>query len=100
MDALTRIYGKEVKNKNNVRFMKIERMLSDFKLGKSRFRVRDVVNSGNIIGEAINQFLNNNSDEIIREMKPAAAKAISQHFKAFLNSAFLQIPLKIWLPDA
>lgn len=47
----------------------------------------------------MNQFLNQNADVIIEEMKPAAAQAISRHFKNFLNSAFLQIPLKVWLKD-
>lgn len=48
----------------------------------------------------MNQFLNQNAPEIINEMKPAAAQAISKHFKNFLNAAFLQIPLKVWLKDA
>lgn len=53
-----------------------------------------------ILGEAINQFLNNNSEEIIKEMKPAASVSIARHFKSFLNSAFLKVPLKIWLLGA
>lgn len=52
------------------------------------------------VGEAMNQFLNNNSEEIIKEMKPAATTAIAKHFKGFLNSAFLKIPLQIWLLGA
>lgn len=52
------------------------------------------------LGEAMNRFLNNNANEIIEEMKPAAATAIARHFKAFLNNAFLKIPLNVWLPDA
>lgn len=47
----------------------------------------------------MNQFLNENAIEIVEEMKPAAAQAISKHFKNFLNGAFLQIPLKVWLKD-
>lgn len=52
------------------------------------------------LGEAINQFMNQNADEIIAEMKPAASLSIARHFKSFLNSAFLKVPMKIWLPDA
>lgn len=99
-DVISKIFGKEVQNKEGTRFMKIEKINVDFKLGKSRFRVRDVINHGNIIGEAMNQFLNNNADEIIKEMKPAAIQSIARHFKAFLNGAFLRVPLKVWLPDA
>jgi len=51
-------------------------------------------------GEAMNIFLNENSAEIIEEMKPAASQAIGKHFKNFLNNAFLQIPLKVWLKDS
>lgn len=48
----------------------------------------------------MNQFLNNNSQEIISEMKPAASSAIAKHFKNLLNKAFSKLPLKTWLPDA
>ncbi|CAH1369259.1 hypothetical protein MTP99_010726 [Tenebrio molitor] len=100
VDAAARIFGKEFQDKDNTRYMKIEKLLIDFRLQKSRFRVRDNINHGNIIGEAMNQFLNNNANEIIAEMKPAANAAIAKHFKAFLNGAFLKLPLKVWLPDA
>lgn len=48
----------------------------------------------------MNQFLNNNADEIITEMKPAASHSIARHFKDVLNGAFMKVPLKVWLPDA
>lgn len=47
----------------------------------------------------MNQFLNQNAAEIIEEMKPAAAAALAKHFKAFLNGAFLQVPVPVWLKD-
>lgn len=52
------------------------------------------------LGEAMNHFLNENANEIIDEMKPAASASIAKHFKSFLNQAFLQIPLRLWLRDA
>ncbi|GLV39173.1 uncharacterized protein CBL_06224 [Carabus blaptoides fortunei] len=99
VDAVAQIIGKEV-TREDVRYMRIEKLAADFKLKTSRFKVRDVINTGNVIGEAMNRFLNNNANEIIEEMKPAAATAIARHFKAFLNNAFLKIPLNVWLPDA
>ncbi|KAK9888502.1 hypothetical protein WA026_000752 [Henosepilachna vigintioctopunctata] len=100
VEAVAKLYGKEVTNKEGVRFMKIDKLAVDFRFKKSRFKIKDVINHGNIIGEAINQFINNNSEEIIKEMKPAAVIAISNHFKSFLNAVILQYPLKLWLPDA
>ncbi|KAK9503716.1 hypothetical protein O3M35_010218 [Rhynocoris fuscipes] len=96
--GLGRITGKEV-IKSGVSFMKTERLSVDFKLNKARFQIKDHLNRNSIIGEAMNQFLNQNSHELIDEMKPAAAAAISKHFKAFLNAAFLQVPIPVWLKD-
>ncbi|XP_044744017.1 circadian clock-controlled protein daywake-like [Chrysoperla carnea] len=100
VSAKVELFGKIVKNKENVRFMKIDNLLVDFKLQKSKFKIRDQVNHANVIGQAMNQFLNQNANEIIQEMKPAASASISRYFKAFLNSAFLKIPLEVWLHGA
>ncbi|XP_025203960.1 circadian clock-controlled protein-like [Melanaphis sacchari] len=97
--ALAKLYGVEV-NKEGVKFMKTERLGIGFKLEKSDFKIKDSINMQNVIGEAMNVFLNENSAEIIEEMKPAASQAIGKHFKNFLNNAFLQIPLKVWLKDS
>lgn len=45
------LFGKIVKNKENVRFMKIDNLLVDFKLQKSKFKIRDQVNHANVIGK-------------------------------------------------
>ncbi|XP_053601779.1 uncharacterized protein LOC128670269 [Plodia interpunctella] len=94
--AIAKIFGKEFE-KDNIKYMTADRLLVDFKLRNSRFRVRDTINYGSVIGEAMNQFLNNNAAEIIEEMRPAAAVSISKHFKAFLNAAFERVPMDLWL---
>ncbi|XP_068629035.1 protein takeout-like [Battus philenor] len=94
--AIAKIYGKEVE-REGVKYMSIQRLLVDFKLKNSRFKVRDTVNHGSVIGEAMNQFLNNNAPEIIEEMRPAASVAIAKHFQTFLNAAFTKIPINHWL---
>ena len=48
----------------------------------------------------MNQFLNQNADEIIKEMKPAASQTIARYCREFLNAAFLKIPIEVWLRDA
>lgn len=60
----------------------------------------NLINIHFLLGQAMNQFLNQNANEIIQEMKPAASASISRYFKAFLNSAFLKIPLEVWLHGA
>lgn len=63
-DGAAKFYGKEIYNSKRVKFMQIDRMYVDFKLSKSRFRVRDVINNGNIIGESLNIILDSEIREI------------------------------------
>ncbi|KAG8238450.1 hypothetical protein J437_LFUL002907 [Ladona fulva] len=99
--AIAQIYGKEEAEAFGRKgpFMRTDKLLVDFALGKARFRVRDLINGDSVLGAAMNQFLNENSMEIINEMKPAAAASIAKHFKKILNDAFLRIPMKVWLRD-
>uniref|UniRef100_A0A2A4K9W6 Uncharacterized protein n=1 Tax=Heliothis virescens TaxID=7102 RepID=A0A2A4K9W6_HELVI len=94
--AIAKIFGKET-TRENVKYMLADRLLVDFKLRTSRFKVKDTVNHGSVIGEAMNQFLNNNAAEIIEEMRPAASASIAKHFQAFVNAAFSKIPIDVWL---
>lgn len=45
-----KIFGKEIE-KENVKYMTADRMVVDFKLKSSRFKVRDTVNHGSVIGK-------------------------------------------------
>lgn len=49
------------------------------------------------LGEAINQFLNTNANELVQEMRPAASQSIAKLFKNILNQAFSSIPMNQWL---
>lgn len=98
ISAIARIQGVEFL-RDNVRYMRISRMLVDFKLGKTAFRIDDALNRNNVIGQAMNQFLNENSNEIIEEMRKPASESIAKHFQGFLNQAFEKLPLKVWLRD-
>lgn len=96
--SVATINGHEIVQ-DGIKFLKIQSIGADFALGKSRFKIRDVINKSSILGEAMNRFLNENADVIIEEMKPAAAASISRHFTGFLNKAFLKIPVSIWLTE-
>lgn len=98
VQAVARIQGAE-EIRDGVRYLKVARMLVDFGLGRARFRVVDQLNGDNVIGQAMNQFLNQNAKEIIEEMRPAASASIAKHFKNFLGKALNKVPLKVWLRD-
>lgn len=97
ISSIAKLYGKQVKGKDDVNYMNIEKLGVDFTLKNARFKVRDNVNTGNILGEAINQFLNQNANELVQEMRPAASQSISKLFKKILDSAFSHIPMDTWL---
>lgn len=96
--SVATINGHEI-TQDGIKFLKIQSINADFNLSKSRFKIKDLVNGRNLLGEAMNRFMNENADIIIDEMKPAAATAISRHFAGFLNKAFLKIPTHIWLTE-
>ncbi|CAL1681941.1 unnamed protein product [Lasius platythorax] len=98
VEAIARIQGVE-EVRDGIRYMRIARLLIDFSLGRVRFRIMDHLNGNNVIGQAMNQFLNQNAKEIIEEMRPAASASIAKHFKEFLNTAFSKLPMKIWMHD-
>jgi len=96
--AIAKVYGKEVQ-RNGETYMDIDKLNIDFTMKNARFKVKDNVNSQNVLGEAINQFLNTNANELVQEMRPAASQSIGKLFKNILNQAFSTIPINQWLLD-
>ncbi|XP_037036851.1 protein takeout-like [Bradysia coprophila] len=94
--AIAKVYGKEVQ-RNGVSYMDIDKLNIDFTMKGARFKVKDNLNSQNVLGEAINQFLNTNANELVQEMRPAASQSIGKLFKNILNQAFSSIPMNTWL---
>ncbi|XP_026466727.1 circadian clock-controlled protein-like [Ctenocephalides felis] len=96
INAVARIHGKEVARGGET-FMNVGKLVLDFTVKGSRFKIRDTTNQENILGEAINQFLNQNGAEIINEMRPAASQSIGKLFRTYLDNAFSRIPVRLWL---
>jgi hypothetical protein len=53
ISAVSKILAKEVTLEDGKQYMRTEKLLVDFSLGKSRFRIRDYLNDGNILGKTI-----------------------------------------------
>ena len=49
IDAVSKIVGKEITQEDGKQYMRTEKLLVDFSVGKSRFRIRDYINDGNIL---------------------------------------------------
>lgn len=50
--AVAKIHGKEV-IQGGQKFMRTEKLLVDFDLGRSRFRIKDYVNGGSVLGKEL-----------------------------------------------
>lgn len=101
--------------------MTIEKMVVDFVMKGARFKVKDqghqqlsknrklalkksfnfnsFLNFYFIIDEVINQFLNQNAHELVQEMRIPASQSLARVFKKFLDVAFANVPLKVWLTE-
>ncbi|CAD7091840.1 unnamed protein product [Hermetia illucens] len=98
ISAIAKLYGQE-KIKNGKTYMYINKLGIDFTMKNARFKVEDKLNTQNILGEAINQFLNQNAKELIQEMRPTASQSIARLLQKILNTAFGKLEMSYWLHD-
>lgn len=113
INAIAKMYGKQI-IKNNEAYMTVEKMVVDFVMKGARFKVKDQghqqlskifemffdTKSRQIFtDEVINQFLNQNAHELVQEMRQPASQSLAKVFKKFLDSAFVNLPMRLWLTD-
>lgn len=68
-----------------------------FNVGGMRIHLTNLFNGNEILGASINSFLNQNSDEIIKELRPDLEAGLAETFKGLWNDVFSKIPTKLWL---
>lgn len=98
ISAIAKVFGKE-DVRDGKKYMSISKLVVDFVVQNSRFKVKDASNTGSVLGEAINQFLNQNANELVHEMRPAASQSIAKLFMNILDQGFSHIPIDDWLLD-
>jgi hypothetical protein len=96
INAIAKMYGKQI-IKNGEAYMTVEKMVVDFVMKNARFRVKDQGHQQ--LNEVINQFLNQNSNELMQEMRKPASQSIAKVFKKLLDTAFVNLPMRLWLTD-
>lgn len=54
-------------------------------------------NGDKALGDNMNLFLNENWEDILKELKPSITEALSQIFSALINAVFAKVPYnEIW----
>jgi len=66
-------------------------------VGKMRMRLNNLFNGDPILGETINAFLNENSQEVFNEVKPEISKQVGQLVVKVMNDALGALPAEKFL---
>lgn len=61
---MSKILGKEVTMEDGKQYMRTDNLFVDFNLGKSRFRIKDYLNDGNILGKMESLLRTRSSDPL------------------------------------
>lgn len=72
----------------------ISNMTIDFTIKSIRLRLNNLF-GGDVVGDAVNQALNDNSQQVLEDVKPKISQQLSAAVKKIFNNAFIHIP-----PDA
>uniref|UniRef100_R4G385 Putative takeout length n=2 Tax=Rhodnius prolixus TaxID=13249 RepID=R4G385_RHOPR len=84
--------GHEI-TKGKEKYMEIDKFTFDLETSKLRVFLGNLFNGDKALGNNMNVFLNENWQEILKELKPAISKAFGEAFRSIGNSVFSRIPL-------
>lgn len=69
----------------------------DFSINKLVIRLENLFNGDPILGETVNHFLNENSQEILRDIKPEVTRQLNRLVENVMNDALSQLPIDAFL---
>ncbi|KAG8301211.1 hypothetical protein J6590_058206 [Homalodisca vitripennis] len=93
------ILGKSMK-KNGQEHMDVDKFNLHFTTKKLHMNLENLFNGDKALGDNMNIFLNENWQDILKELQPSIEEALGQTFKAIANRIFHKVPMnQITLPD-
>ncbi|XP_055850304.1 protein takeout [Episyrphus balteatus] len=93
----TAVYTKINLRNDPEEIIHIENMKVTFLVGSMRIHLTNLFNGNEILGTSINQFLNQNGNEIIAELRPDLELGLADIFIGLWNNVFSKLPTKLWL---
>ncbi|XP_031842169.1 juvenile hormone binding protein 2 isoform X1 [Nomia melanderi] len=81
------------------RYLRLQQLKMDFSVQNIRMGVENVRDSNSIILAALNLFINTNSQELLKEMKPDLRRKLVQVMTTFVEKIFAQVPYDAWIVD-
>uniref|UniRef100_A0A336MHW3 CSON001961 protein n=1 Tax=Culicoides sonorensis TaxID=179676 RepID=A0A336MHW3_CULSO len=81
---------------NGLTYMTVETAKLDFSVKDIRMGVENLEQGNAVLQAALNLFINTNSQELLKEMKPDLRSKLTQIMEQFMNRLFEKIPLEQW----
>ncbi|EFA03417.1 protein takeout isoform X1 [Tribolium castaneum] len=76
--------------------VKIDKMQVDFKVGGMKVKLYNLFNGNKVLGQTVNQFINQNALEIIGELKDSIGDSLAGIFTDIMNNVFTKMPTDLW----
>ncbi|KAL2729618.1 protein takeout [Vespula squamosa] len=81
------------------RFLRLQQLKMDFSVQDIKMGVENVHDGNTILQAALNLFINSNSQELLKEMKPDLRRKLVQVMSSFVEKLFAQVPYDAWITE-
>ncbi|KAL2747538.1 protein takeout [Vespula maculifrons] len=81
------------------RFLRLQQLKMDFSVQDIKMGVENVHDGNTILQAALNLFINSNSQELLKEMKPDLRRKLVQVMSGFVEKLFAQVPYDAWITE-
>lgn len=78
--------------RNNKEYLTVKKFKSTFDTSKFYLNFTNLFNGDKALGNTMNTFLNDNWEDILKELKPSIDDAFGQIFRNIINNSFSKIP--------
>ncbi|XP_008214867.1 protein takeout isoform X2 [Nasonia vitripennis] len=80
-------------------FLRLQQLKMDFTVRDIKMGVDNVHDGNTILQAALNLFINSNSQELLKEMKPDLRRKLVQVMSTFVEKIFAQVPYDAFVTD-
>ncbi|KAG8036449.1 hypothetical protein G9C98_003771 [Cotesia typhae] len=81
------------------KYLRLQQLKMDFSVENIKMGVENVHDGNTILQAALNLFINSNSQELLKEMKPDLRRKLVQVMTSFVEKLFAQVPYDAWIID-
>lgn len=91
-------FSPKIIQKNGKEYLQAEKFKFGFDVSRLYMSFEDLFNGDKALGDNMNLFLNENWQDILKELKPSINDALAQIFAALINAVFAKVPYnEIWI---